>query len=122
MDMPSNLTEAREKLQRMASGVKRIKETNEAIARRGVDTALNYMGAGAAGAMRGKWGEGADRHVHIPGTEIEVDTALGTIGTVVGIAGLFGDASDEVTAFFAGLGSYSFGRAVEEKVAAGEKK
>jgi hypothetical protein len=122
MEMPSNLTEAKEKLARLASSVKRVKETNEQIARRGIDTALTYMGAGVAGAMRGKWGEGADRHVHIPGTEIEVDTAIGTIGTVLGISGLFGNVSDEVTALCSGVGSYSFGRAVEDKVAAGEKK
>lgn len=115
------LSEAKAKLERMASHVKNVKVEGQKIAERGMIATANYVGAGIAGAMAGKWGEGPEREVFIPNTEIPVDGLIGFLGTLAGVAGLAGDESAPVTALFSSFGGYRFGRSVEEKVAKGEK-
>lgn len=115
--MSMSLAEAKEKLDRAYARAKNITAKSEEMATRGLDYALTYGGNAAAGFMRGKWGEGADRHVYIPGTEIEVDALIGTAGTALAVLGVFGSVSSHVGAFAAGLGGYAFGRTLEEKIA-----
>jgi hypothetical protein len=121
-DASMTLTDWKERAMRMGNQLKNIKLDFEATTERALISGLGYMGNGLAGAMRGRWGKGSDRHVYISGTEIEFDALVGTIGSLLSVVGIFGKFSGAATGFFTGLGGYAFGRTVEEKVAAAQAK
>jgi hypothetical protein len=120
--MAETIQQVKEQLSNAREAAKRIKHEAAIVAQRGIDSALTYAGGAVGGFIRGKWGEGSDRHVHIPGTEIELDTALAALGSTMAVLGWFGDASDEVGAVANGLGAYALGRSIEEKTASAPKK
>lgn len=111
------LSEAKAKLERMAAHVRNVRETGQEIMERGMVATANYVGAGLAGAMRGRFGEGPQRSVFIPNTEIEIDSLVGFFGSLAGVGGAFGKESVVATSLFSSIGGYAFGRDVEEKVA-----
>lgn len=83
------------------------KET-KAITGRAVNGALTVGAGYGVGALRNKFGEGPEKKLNIPGTEIEADLAVGVVCLLTGVAGMADDKSDLLTAVGAGtLGGYA---------------
>lgn len=80
----------------------RARTETKAITGRAVNSALTVGSAYGVGALRNKFGEGAEKKLLIPGTEIEGDLALGVIATLAGVAGLAEDKSDLLAAVGSG--------------------
>lgn len=87
-------TELMAGLQRARSAITNVKAEAKNITRRGVNTGVTVGSSFAVGALRNKFGEGADKELNIPGTEIEADLALGIIASLAGISGVADEYSD----------------------------
>ncbi len=90
-------------LDKIKGTLKRAKEETRAITHRGVQTALTAGTAYAAGAARHSWGEGPDKAIKIPGTDIEADLAGGVLLSLLGVSGFADDYSDQLVAIGSGM-------------------
>ena len=78
------------------------RKNTKAITERAVNSALTVGAGYGVGALRNKFGEGSEKKIYIPGTEIEGDLAVGVVATLAGVAGLAEDKSDTLSAIGAG--------------------
>lgn len=69
------------------------KEAKE-ITRRGANVGVTVGTGFAVGLARNKYGEGDDRALYIPGTEIEADLAAGVVMAGLGVVGMGDEYSD----------------------------
>lgn len=104
-----------DKLESAQHKLKRAKEKGEAIAVRSMRAVATVGGGVAVGLMRGMWGD-ASGAVHLPGTKIDADMALGVAATLAGVSEVAGKASDDVLAFGAGALAVVAARHVEQGV------
>lgn len=80
--------------QRAKSAITRAKQETKEITRRSVGVGLTAGSGYLVGALRNKYGEGEQRKMLVPGTEIEADLALGVVASLAGAIGLADEYSD----------------------------
>jgi hypothetical protein len=104
-----------DKLESAQHKLKRAKEKGEVVATRAMRAVTTVAGGAAVGIMRGMWGDSAG-DVHLPGTKIDADMALGVASVLAGVSEVAGKASDEVLAFGAGALAVVAARHLEQGV------
>jgi len=120
--MSESITALKDQLESWKNRAKNIKVEAEGVADRGFNAGITLAGGGVVGLMRAKWGEGADKHVHIPGTEIDANLALAALALAAGVSGMAGKKSDLATSFGAGMGAALLCDVIEEKMTTGGAK
>lgn len=113
--MSESMTALKAQLEGWRNRARAVKVEAEGVADRGFSAGTSLAAGALTGYARGKWGEGTDKHIHIPGTEIEADLAGAVVLLAAGVTGLAGKKSDLVTSAGAGVGAYLLGRMMEEK-------
>lgn len=106
--MAESIVELREKLSRARNSIKRAREEGEGIATRAVNFTLSVGTGAGIGFFDGKYGKTNSfgvKKARLPGTDIELDAAVATVGGLLGASGMAGDASDEITAMAGGAGA-----------------
>lgn len=92
------------RLQKNYSSLKqRTTEEYESVSARFINGVLTVSGGATVGVLRGAMGEGPRNDVKLPGTNVDVDLALGTLAAFVAVAGFAGRYSDEIGAFGHGV-------------------
>lgn len=115
--MSESITAMKNQLESWKNRARAIRVEAEEVADRGFNGAAALAAGALTGYARGKWGEGPDKHIHIPGTEIDADAAAAAVLLALGITGLAGKKSDMVASAGAGVGAFLLGRMTEAKVA-----
>jgi hypothetical protein len=88
----------------------------ESIAERGLNAGIGLASGAALGAARAKWGKGALKTLHVPGTEIDAPSAISLVTLAVGITGFAGEYSDQVATIGSHIGACVLDRMVEQKM------
>lgn len=109
------LTEAREKLQRMQSTVKRYRAEAEGAATRAIHSTMTVAGGITVGMVRAFDKQPGVRR-KVPGTNLPLEVALASATTAAGVLGAFGRASDEIAVLGAGMGAVSAADVTERAV------
>lgn len=95
----SNLVSA---LQRARNSVIAARVEGKKIAGRGINTGLTVGTAFGLAQLRKNYGEGSAKRYVVPGTDIDLDLAVGVLAAGAGVAGMADDYSDAVAAVGAG--------------------
>ena len=95
--------EALAALSRAKNLIQKTKVEARAISGRAIDTGITVGSAYLVGKLRATRGEGADKRILIPGTDIDAELAIGSLACLAGISGLLDDKSDLVRSFGDGL-------------------
>lgn len=104
-----------DKLESAQHKLKRVKEKGEVVAVRSMRAVATVGGGAAVGIMRGMWGDSTGA-VHVPGTKIDADLALGVAAVMAGVTEVAGKASDDILAFGAGALAVVAARHIEQGV------
>jgi DNA-binding MarR family transcriptional regulator len=104
MSDSSKITKLVDKLEGAKARIERVRKEGEVIAGRVVHTTLTVAGGATVGALRGLMGDPADNHhVHLPGTKVQAELALGLALTGASIMGAAGKYSDHANSLGSGM-------------------
>lgn len=98
--MERSKTELATGLARARATLANAKKEAKDITRRGANVGITGGTGFLVGLARSKYGEGADKQILIPGTEIEADLAVGILAGAAGVVGL----ADEYSDFLCSIG------------------
>jgi hypothetical protein len=90
-------------LQRAKSTMANARAEGRKMTSRGINSGLTIGSAFGAATLRKNYGEGAEKRLVIPGTDVDSDLALGLAGVALGVVGLADDYSDPLAAAGSGL-------------------
>ena len=104
MSDSSKITKLVDKLEGAKARIERVRKEGEIIAGRVLDTSLTVAGGAAVGALRATMGDPADNHhVHLPGTKVQAELAIGLALTGAAIMGAAGKYSEHANALGSGM-------------------
>jgi hypothetical protein len=95
--------EALAALGRAKNLIQKTKVEAKQISKRALDTGITVGSAYLVGKVRAAKGEGAEKRILIPGTDIDAELAIGSLAALAGISGLLDEMSDPVRSFGDGL-------------------
>jgi hypothetical protein len=95
-------------LQRARAALANAKENGKAITNRAISSSLTVGSGYLVGLSRKKLGQGSQKKLLVPGTEIEADLAIGVLTTLAGVAGVGDENAGHLCAIGSGtLAGYS---------------
>lgn len=114
IDKTLSKTELLGRLQRMKTSMANVREQATEISGRVISSTLTVAGGVGSGVLRG-WNDDGTA-VEVPGTDIPADAAIAAGLLVMGISGMAGKGSDQITALGSGMGAAAAAFQVKEIV------